>query len=48
MWFYCNELKILVKSLEQVEEMYLANYDFEEITSLVANVLIERKKNSLV
>lgn len=40
MWFYCNELKLLVKSLQEVEEMYLARYEFTEITSLVANVLL--------
>ena len=48
MWFYCNELKLLVKSLQEVEEMYLARFEFVEITGMVANVLIERKKNSLV
>ena len=40
MWFYCNELRLLVKSLQEVEEMCLARFEFVEITDLVANVLM--------
>lgn len=45
MWFYCNELKLLVKSLQEVEGVCLENFEFVEITDMVANVLMNHLLN---
>lgn len=42
--FYCHELKLLVKSLGQVDEMILANFDFIEVSGIVASVLSKHLK----